>query len=235
MTEGRRCGLDNGRQAPRRAKHMDLLRLAVSIIRHRRRERWRGPASIWNCHGVPASATKRETGAIKLGEQGPPIVIWKTQRHHSWNQAPGEARRGEGVGVVSGLAMMKPESKQQCLETQHISVPALSVGLWSRLHCFALGELGCGLKLQGGLSSARPVFKATDPTWLVQPQLRHCLQGRLVGCRPSSSTCGPSALPSHRASATSFDLIPTFHPNALTSAPLHLAIQQPNEPYTILD
>jgi hypothetical protein len=144
-------------------------------------------------------------------------------------------RRGEGVGVVSGLAMMRPESKQQCLETQHISVPALSVGLWSRLHCFALGELGCGLKLQGGLSSARPVFKATDPTWLVQPQLRHCLQGRLVGCRPSSSTCGPSALPSHRASATSFDLIPTFHPNALTSAPLRLAIQKSNEPYTILD
>jgi hypothetical protein len=52
------------------------------------------------------------------------------------------------------------------------------------LHCFALGELGCGLKLQGGLSSARPVFKATDPTWPVQPQLRHYLQGRLVGCRP---------------------------------------------------
>ena len=133
-------------------------------------------------HGVIVSATKRETAAIELGEQGPQQRFGRPSAIvHGTKPRPEVAQRGQRVGGVSGLAMMRPEANCSTPgKGNSANLRASDVMLSSPTVC----GRGCIACLLQGLSSARPVFKATDPTWPVRPQLRHCLQGRLVGCRP---------------------------------------------------
>jgi hypothetical protein len=148
---------------------------------------------------------------------------------------PGGSLERRGRRCCFGAGDDEPWSKLQCLETPQISVPAMRC--CPRRRFVVEVALLCPGRAWLRLEAARPLisqarFQGHRPH-MARAAATPPLPTGAVGWLPALVGLQPCRLIVHPQLLSTSSR--PFHPDALTPAPLRLAIQKRNEPCTILD